>query len=217
MNAQPRPSDAAIGRAADRPSSPSPAWLLSAWLFLVALAVVGRAWQPAPNVTPLAAVSMAAGALFPSSAIAASVPLAALTLGNLFLPPHDSLTMAVVVYVALAWPLVLGRLNLVGRPGRDTRWRHVIAGALASSLIFFFATNIAFWLLTDVYPRSPAGLLACLVAALPFHRWMPVGDVVWSLLVFGTFAGMAAVGDTLAARRLVAARVARTSEPTSAA
>ena len=195
----------------------SPALLVVAWLFLVTLAVVGRAWQPAAHVTPMAAVSLAAGALFPSTLVAASVPVVALVLGNLFLPPYGSVALAVIVAAALAWPVVLGRLGLLGGVGRHTKWLAVIGGALASSLVFFFATNIAFWLLTDMYPRSAAGLLTCLTAALPFHRWMPVGDVAWSLAVFGLLAGMMALTDTAATRRLSPARVAKKPETTSVA
>ncbi len=179
------------------------------WLFLVAVAVVGRAWQPAAHVTPLAAVALAAGAFFPSTIVAASVPVVALAIGNLFLPGYGSLVMAVVVYAALSWPVVLGRIGLLGGAGRGTRWGNVVGGALASSLVFFFATNVAHWLLTDMYPRTAAGLVACLTAALPFHRWMPVGDVAWSLAIFGLMAGMVAVGDALAARRLAPAGVSK--------
>jgi hypothetical protein len=141
----------------------------------------------------------------------------ALAAGNLFLPPHDSLAMAVIVSAALAWPVVLGRLGLLGGAGRNTRWFAVLGGALASSLVFFFATNVAYWLLTDMYPRTAAGLLACLTAALPFHRWMPVGDVLWSLALFGLLAGMAALADGLTARRLAPARVSKQGETTSVA
>ena len=159
-------------------------------------------------MTPLAAVALAAGVFFPSTIVAASVPVAALAIGNLFLAGYGSLTMAIVVYAALAWPVVLGRAGLLGGVGRGTRWLNVVGGALASSLVFYFATNIAHWLLTDMYPRTASGLAACLVAALPFHRWMPVGDVVWSLAVFALLAGVVVTGDALATRRLTPARVA---------
>ncbi len=175
---------------------------VAVWLFLVAVAVAGRAWQPAANVTPLAAVSLAAGAVFPSGLVAASVPLAALVISGLFLPSYGSLTLAVVVYAALAWPVVIGRLGLLGRPERSIRWLAVMGGALASSLVFFFATNAAHWLLTDQYPHTPSGLLACLVAGLPFHRWMPVGDVAWSFAVFGCLWAASAVGGMLFRPRL---------------
>jgi len=225
MNQPTRPADASSGPVAsgeefDRlPRQRLASTTLAVvWLMLVVLAVVGRAWQPASHVTPLAAVSLAAGAAFPSLILAASVPVAALAIGNLFLPPYGSLTMAAVVYAALAWPVVLGRVGLLGGLGRGTRWLNVVGGALASSLVFFFATNVAHWLLTDMYPRTAAGLGACLVAALPFHRWMPVGDVVWSLAVFGLFAGMAAMADAIASRRRLApARIPGNPETTSAA
>jgi hypothetical protein len=215
-----RPADAQFGQPArggfeDRPLSP--AMLAVAWLFLVTLALVGRAWQPAAHVTPMAAVSLAAGAIFPSTILAASVPVVALALGNLFLPPHDSLAMAVIVSAALAWPVVLGRLGVLGGAGRNTKWLAVLGGALASSLVFFFATNVAHWLLTDMYPKSGAGLLACLTAALPFHRWMPLGDVAWSLGVFGLFAGAVGMADAAASRRLAPSRAAKPAETTSVA
>jgi len=212
-----RPADARVGSPARGGFAPTPGSptslatfgpLAVAWLCLVTLAVVGRAWQPAAHVTPLAAVSLAAGVIFPSTLVAASVPVVALAIGNFFLPPYGSLAMAAVVYAALSWPVVLGRMGLLGGAGRATKWFAVLGGALASSLVFFFATNIAFWLLTDMYPKSPTGLLACLTAALPFHRWMPVGDVAWSLALFGFMAGIVAAGDAAAASRLAPAPVA---------
>jgi hypothetical protein len=215
MNEHACPADGSIGFSASRGRDDSRSieplslpLLAVVWLFLVTLAVVGRAWQPAAHVTPLAAVALAAGVFFPSTILAASVPVAALAIGNLFLAGYGSLTMAIVVYAALAWPVVLGRAGLLGGVGRGTRWLNVVGGALASSLVFYFATNIAHWLLTDMYPRTASGLAACLVAALPFHRWMPVGDVVWSLAVFALLAGVVAIGEALATRRLTPARVA---------
>ncbi len=187
---------------ADRPSATV---LVVAWLFLVALAVIGRAWQPGWNITPMAAVALAAGALFPSAIVAASVPVVGLALGNLFLPPHDHPLMAVVMFAGFTWPVLLGHFGLLGSAGRDTRWLNVIFGAIASTLVFPLS-DWAHWLLTDMYPKSAEGLFTSLVAGLPFYRWVPVGNVAWSLGVFGLLAGMVAAGDALAARRLAPAR-----------
>jgi len=173
---QSRPADATAAR--------SPTWLVAAWLGLVMLGVAGRLWQPGWHVTPMAAVALAAGATFPHPAVAASVPLAALAIGNLALPGYGTAAMAVVVYAATAWPVLLG--GILRRGG----WKAVAGGALASSLVFFVSTNLAHWLLTADYPRTAAGLLECFVAALPFYRWMPAGDLAWSLAVF---AGLAAL------------------------
>jgi len=155
------------------------------WLVLVAVGVCGRLWQPAYNVTPLAAIALAAGSVFSSRLAAAAVPLASVMISNLALLPYDSPWMAAVVSAAIAWPVLLG--GLIRRQG----WVAVVGGSLASSLVFFLSTNLAHWALTQQYPHSPAGLVACFTAALPFYRWMPVGDLGWSLIVF---AGLAAAG-----------------------
>ncbi|MDA0255484.1 MAG: hypothetical protein O3A18_11455 [Planctomycetota bacterium] len=215
MNDQHRLADVTVGSTNCGPLRSDPASRLPlsqplvlglVWIALVALAVAGRAWQPAAHVTPLAAVSLAAGAFFPGTLLAVSVPVMSLAIGNLFLPPYGSLLEAVVIYAAFAWPVLLGRAGLLGSIGRETRWLALIGGGLASSLVFYFATNITFWLTTDMYPRSAAGLLACLTAALPFHRWMPVGDLAWTLGIFGVFQAATTASDAFAARRLAPRR-----------
>ncbi len=166
------------------------------WLALVAIGVAGRLWQPGWNVTPMAGVALAAGALFPQPLVAASVPLAALAIGNLVLPAYGSLAMAAVVYAATAWPVLLGRVVTRGK------WLAMLGGALASSLVFFLSTNIAYWLLADDYPRSAAGLAACFTAALPFYRWMPVGDLAWTAILFAGLLGLASACDPASFGRL---------------
>ena len=73
---------------------PSAIVLGCAWLALVAVAVIGRLWQPSWNgeplwnATPLAGVALAAGFVFPNVLVAATVPLAALAISNLALPAY---------------------------------------------------------------------------------------------------------------------------------
>ena len=173
-----------------------------AWTCLVAVAVAGRLWRPEWNglplwnVTPLAGVALAAGALFQRPLLAATVPIAALAIGNLFEAGYGSLAMTVVVYAATAFPVLLGGFI---RPGR---WLAICGGALASSIVFFITTNFAHWLLTADYPHTAAGLAACFTAALPFYRWMPVGDLAWSLGLFSGLALASRFVEVTTARRL---------------
>lgn len=188
---------AAVGpfdRPFDRLSSAS----VAAWCGLVGVAIVGRLWQPTwdgePlwNVTPLAAVALAAGTIFFRPLVAASVPLAGAAISNLFLPAYGSIVMAVVVYAALGWPVLMGGpIRRAAARGGMARYATLGGGSLASSLVFFLSTNLACWAMPDgLYPHTAAGLTACFTAALPFYRWMPAGDLVWTALVFG---GMALV------------------------
>jgi hypothetical protein len=176
------------------------------WLTLVAVAVAGRLWQPTWNgeplwhATPMAAVALAAGFVFPNPLVAMSVPVAALAISNLALPSYGNLGVAVVVYAATVWPVALGAVGLLGRS--RPRWPAVVGGSLASSLVFFVTTNLAHWAFTTDYPRSAAGLSQCFVAALPFYRWMPVGDVAWSIVVFGLVVALRGAQAMLDVRRL---------------
>lgn len=173
-------------------SRASRAILAGTWFVLVSVAVIGRLWQPTwqgqPlwNVTPMAGVALAAGAVFPNPAVAASVPLAAMAISNLALPGYGDTAMAVIVFAAMAWPVLLGRFV------RSGQWLAILGGALASSLVFFLTTNFACWALTTMYPHTAAGLAECFVAALPFYRWMPVGDVAWTAAIFGGMKAVAA-------------------------
>ena len=172
--------------------------MAAAWFVLVAVAVVGRMWRPewngTPlwNVTPLAAVALAAGALFPQRLVAASVPLAALAISNLFEPGYGNLGIAAGVYAASAWPALIGRLVNRGR------WAAVVGGAAASAVVFFLTTNLAHWFFIGGYPRTMAGVVECYVAALAHFR--PLGDLAWSLVLFAGIVAVAAADDLLARR-----------------
>lgn len=191
-------SDAVLGSLRSTPAA-----LAIVWLALVALGVAGRLCQPTWHVTPMAAVALAAGAVFPNPLVAATVPLASLVVSNFGLDAYESLPMAAVVFAATAWPVLLG--GLLRRMATGTRAAAVmalLAGALASSLVFFLATNLAFWWFTAEYPHTAEGLLACFAAALPFYRWMPVGDVAWTAATFAGLAALARAVDVVASRRL---------------
>ncbi len=192
----------------------TPVTLAVVWLALVSLGVAGRLWQPAWNVTPMAAVALAAGAVFPHAIVAATVPLVALVLSNLGLESYESLPMAAVVCAATAWPVILGgMLRRMPTGGRVTAMIAVLAGALASSLVFFLATNLAFWWFTAEYPHSAEGLAACFAAALPFYRWMPAGDLAWTAVTFAGLAALSRALDSVAMRRLQPLAVATQSSP----
>jgi hypothetical protein len=175
--------------------SPLPVgYLALAWVGLVAIGIFGRLWQPALGVSPLIGVGLCAGALFSNRLLAASAPVAALAASNAALPgggSYGSWAMAAVVYGAFAWTVLLGGL---------LRSRHMvgaIGGALAGSLVFFIVTNAAHWWLTNDYPHSIAGLAECYVAALPFYRWMPVGDVAWTAALYAPLVALSGLARKL--------------------
>lgn len=165
-------------------------FLCFAWVALVGIGILGRVFQPVYGVSPLIGVGLCAGALFSNRWLAASIPVVALAASNMALPgggSYGSWTMAAIIYAAFAWPVLMG-----GLVRRHRGWG-AIGGALAGSLVFFLATNLAHWWLTSDYAHTAGGLADCYVAALPFYRWTPVGDLAWSLALSTALAAVPAL------------------------
>jgi hypothetical protein len=153
-------------------------------LAVIAAAALARLLPHPPNVAPIAAMALFAGAHIGSSWgrpwAAFAIPLAAMALSDLVLGPHDTL---IYVYAAFALTVLCGRL-LAARQAPLA-----VAGAsVGASLLFFAVTNFGVWTAGQLYPLTWDGLIACYVAALPYLRLTMLGDLAYAALLFGGFA-----------------------------
>jgi len=163
---------------------------LAVFAGLLALGVAGRfVFRDIPNFTPTTALALFAGFYFASRWTALALPVIAMVLSNLWLPSYLSTGEMVVIYAALAWPVLLGRMLKQPRGA----WVVLLAGA-APSLLFFLASNFAVWAGGQLYPRTLDGLVECYVYAIPFYRWMLMADVLFATLLFGVYGLTRGVG-----------------------
>ena len=146
----------------------------------ILLAAVSRLLPHPPNVTPVAAMALFAGAQFSHLAAACAVPLAAMVLSDVLLGFHSTM------------PFVYGSFLLIVLVGTQVRRRKtllpVVMATLASSVLFFVVTNFGVWVMGTLYPKSWAGLTTAYVAALPFFRNTVLGDLAYVAVLFGGFA-----------------------------
>jgi hypothetical protein len=141
-----------------------------------------------PNMTPIAAMALFGGAYFANKRTAFLIPLAAMYLSDLALGLfvydfgffHGFMPF---VYASFMMTVCLG--FLVRR-----RLTPLMVGgaALTGSILFFIVTNFGVWLVSNLYPKTLAGLAGCYVAAIPFFRNSLAGDAIYALLFFGGFA-----------------------------
>ncbi|HTJ11110.1 MAG TPA: DUF6580 family putative transport protein [Dinghuibacter sp.] len=89
------------------------------------------------------------------------------------------------VYGAFALMVVVGRLLLT----RVTVTR-VLLASVAAVLIHWFVTDFGTWLEGTMYPKTFAGYIECLVAAIPYERYQLTGNVIYSAILFGAVAWM---------------------------
>ena len=146
---------------------------------VVLAAAATRVLPHPPNLTSIAAVAMFAGAHFDDRRLAFAIPICAMLVSDVILGFHSGVP---AVYVSIC---VIVGLGLLLRSRRQPAL--IAATAVAGALLFFAITNFSVWALGGLYPRTTAGLAACYIAALPFLRNTLIGDLAYSLLLFGGF------------------------------
>jgi hypothetical protein len=152
---------------------------LLALLSAILVAAVLRLVPHPPNFTPIGAMALFSGAYLGRRALAFAVPLGALLLSDLVLGFYHG---QATVYFSVALIVMIGMAALT----RISILR-VGAAAIASSVVFFIITNFGMWLFSGIYPRTPAGLEACYIAAIPFFQNTIAGDLFYATLLFGGF------------------------------
>ncbi|MFH1171833.1 MAG: DUF6580 family putative transport protein [bacterium] len=153
-------------------------------LTLIVLGAVLRFLPHPANVSPIAALALFAGVTL-RRWTSFLVPLGAMVLSD-----------AVIGFHPLIWA-TWGSFLLVGCIGiwvrRQTTFKRIVLGSLAASLLFSILTNWAVWAYTPLYAKTFSGLLACYVAAIPFFRNTLLGDLAYSGVFFGLYAGITVV------------------------
>ena len=131
-----------------------------------------------PNVTPITAMALFAGAFFVNRKLAFIVPLAAMILSDLVLEFHST-----VWYVYAGVMIAV----LIGSALNQISVYKVGVAAFVASITFFLITNFGAWLHHDMYTQNFSGLLQAYVAGLPFLRNSLIANLLFSYLVFFGF------------------------------
>jgi hypothetical protein len=154
---------------------------------LIILGVAGRLLPHPPNFTPMAAIALFAGFIFIKRYMAVVAVILTMLLcdyfafGSLSVSWFGSKSMF-VVYLALLFPIVFK--NFLQKKLGVLR---IFGAAIASSTIFFLATNFAVWAFSPMYEKTLEGLVLCYTMAIPFFQNTVAGDLIWSGVIFGTY------------------------------
>lgn len=156
---------------------------LTVFALLLAIGVVGRWYQMAWNVTPLAAVTVLGAYYFRQLLPAVLLPVSILTVSNLLLPAYPHWQVHAAVYAMTLVPLALGRAAR-GAQGWK-RAMHLAFCGFVPATLFYVVTNFAVWAFTPYYQKTLDGLTECYWMALPFYRWMLLGDLAFLTALVG--------------------------------
>lgn len=149
-------------------------------LALILLAVGARLLPHAANMTPLIAVALVS-AVYLGRSYAFFVPLTAMIISDIFIGFY-SLPIMITVYASIALAVLFGGV-LKKHNTLETR----IGASLVASTAFFLVTNWAVWQFGTMYAPSFSGLFESYARAVPFFRNALVGDLFYTVSLFGVF------------------------------
>ncbi len=138
------------------------------------------------NISPVPAMCLLGGAYFSARWAGLGIGLIAYLLSDLLIAAISG-RPAFAFYNSL--PFVYAGFILHGVIGLSLRGKASIARvgvtAVASEIVFFLVTNFGEWAVGSTnYEKSPAGLIACFVAALPFLSRSIYGTLIYSAIFF---------------------------------
>ena len=143
---------------------------------LIAIGFLMRIIPHAPNMAPVAAIAIFAGAYL-NKKIVPWVPLAIMIASDLVIGLHG-----VVMYTWGAF-IIIGFMGMRLREKRSPT--AIFTTTVFGALVFFLITNFGVWLAW--YPHTASGIVSCYVNALPFLRNTMLSNILFAFVLFGCY------------------------------
>jgi len=145
-----------------------------------------------PNFSPLGAIGLFGAAYFSKKWHAFLIPILATWISDLFINNviyGQYYSKFVWFYEGFYWQY--GSYLLITFLGmiifQKINFFRVFLGAWVSSALFFLISNFGCWIGSDFYPQNFEGLMICYAAGLPFLKGTLMGDLFYTVVLFGTF------------------------------
>ncbi len=163
------------------------------WRVLTA-SVESSEWS---TFSPLGALAMFGGAYFTKRSSSYLFPILILLLSDLILM-NTIYAEYKSGFLYNSWYWTYGSFALMVWVGEKMKNRisvkNVAMGCLTSGVIHFLVSNFGVWLNGCVsvasgliYPHTFSGMMGCYIQAIPYFKTFLIGNVVYSLFLFGGF------------------------------
>ena len=147
-------------------------------VLVILVAVLSRLIPHPPNFTPIIAMGLFSGFYFKNNkSLALLLPLTAMIISDIILGFY---LISLFVYSGLIFIVLIG-LTIPNKEYK-TSFHNILAGSLASSLIFFIISNLGVFFIG--YPNTLEGLIACFIAAIPFFQTSISSDLLFTTVIF---------------------------------
>lgn len=148
------------------------------YYLLIIIGILTRFLPHPANFTAVGAVALFSGYYFKDKKWALIVPILIMLASDWKIGFYSWPIMA-SVYLAFALTAFLGMA--ISRK----KWFYSLPMSLVAALVFYAITNWAVWQFGTWYPHTTAGLVACMVAGIPFIKGTILGNLVYTAVLFG--------------------------------
>ena len=148
---------------------------------IIILAIITRFIPHMPNFAPITALAIFSAANMGWKK-SVGITLAARFISDIFLG-FFAWPLMVAVYAAHLAGVLLG-VWIKNSP--KNHWLKIAGSSVGASVVFFLLTNFAL-LYGAAYPHSLTGIIQSYVNGLPFLRGTLMGDLSYTLALFGSF------------------------------
>ncbi|GAA0534065.1 DUF6580 family putative transport protein [Chitinophaga japonensis] len=153
---------------------------------------------PYSNVTPIGAMALFAGAYFNSSWKSYVFPLLTLFISDVIVQQvfYPEFAQGQLLYQGWAWTyLGFAAMVLAGQLIiKKVNIGNIVIAAAVAAVAHWLITDFGVWLggCTDpstgqLYTKDANGLLRCYAMAVPYMKYMFIGNVVYGAIFFGGF------------------------------
>lgn len=144
-------------------------------ILLIVIGVIFRLIPHEANFAPVAALSLAAGAIL-GRKYAIIVPLSIMAISDAFIGFYNTVLFTWSAFILIA---------LFGTAFKNSSFaKRALVGSLGASIIFFVVSNLGVWISSGMYTHTLQGLVQCFYMALPFLRATLLSDLFFSVVTF---------------------------------
>ena len=148
--------------------------------------IATRLFPETLNLTAVGAVCLFSGVYLKRRSLAVLLPLAAYFVSDLIVNARYAeqfrWSFSGATYLMFGLTVLLGSL-IRERPNA----LRIGLTSVVSAALFYVVSNFMVWTGREMYPGTPAGLIECYVAGIPFAINMTLGNLLYSALIFGAW------------------------------
>ena len=148
-------------------------------ILIILLTAALRFFPHPPNFSPISAIILFSAVYLPFK-YSLILPFSIMIISDYFLGFHSTM------------PYVYGSFGLIAILGlvlkNKTTVINTFKTSVLSSILFYVITNFGVWASAGLYPHTTSGLINCYIAAIPFFKNTLAGDIIFTSVMFGSYA-----------------------------